>query len=301
MRFRKQARLDTSQIEDVRGRGGLSLPSGRGGRIAAGGGGLSLIGLIVALVVVLAGGGNLGALQGLDDQVVGSPAADNTQLEQECRTGEDANTKEDCRIVAVVNSVQEYWNGEFERSGMQYAYAPTQFFSGATSTGCGSASSAVGPFYCPVDHKVYIDLEFFDALRDQLGAQGGPFAQAYVLAHEYGHHVQNLLGVLERARGDNQGPQSQAVRVELQADCYAGVWAARAVQTGFIEALTAADVVDGLDAAAAVGDDRIQERTQGQVNPETWTHGSAAQRQRWFSTGYDTGSPDACDTFAGAI
>jgi predicted metalloprotease len=301
MRFRKQARLDTSQIEDVRGRGGVRLPSGRGGRIAAGGGGLSLIGLIVALVVVLAGGGNLGALQGLDDQVVGSPAADNTQLEQECRTGEDANTKEDCRIVAVINSVQEYWNGEFERSGMQYENVPTQFFSGSTSTGCGSASSAVGPFYCPVDHKVYIDLEFFDALRDQLGAQGGPFAQAYVLAHEYGHHVQDLLGTLERARGDNQGPQSQAVRVELQADCYAGVWASHAVQTGFIEELTAADVVDGLDAAAAVGDDRIQQRTQGQVNPETWTHGSAAQRQRWFSAGYDSGTPDACDTFGGQL
>jgi predicted metalloprotease len=254
MRFRKQARLDTSQIEDVR-RGGVRLPSGRGGRIAAGGGGLSLIGLIVALVVIFAG----------------------------------------------VNSVQEYWTGEFERSGMQYQPATTQFFSGSTSTGCGSASSAVGPFYCPVDQKVYIDLEFFDALKEQLGAKGGPFAQAYVLAHEYGHHVQNLLGVLERARGDNQGPQSQAVRVELQADCYAGVWAAHAVQTGFIEQLTAADVVDGLDAAAAVGDDRIQERTQGQVNPETWTHGSSAQRQRWFSTGYDTGAPDACDTFSGQI
>jgi predicted metalloprotease len=300
MRFRKQARLDTSQIEDAR-RGGLRLPSGRGGRVAAGGGGLSLIGLVVALVVILTGGGNLGALQGLDDQIVGSPAADNTQLERECRTGEDANTQEDCRIVAVVNSVQEFWTGEFERSGMQYQPATTQFFSGSTSTGCGSASSAVGPFYCPVDQKVYIDLEFFDALREQLGAKGGPFAQAYVLAHEYGHHVQNLLGVLERARGDNEGPQSQAVRVELQADCYAGVWAARAVQTGFVEQLTAADVVDGLDAAAAVGDDRIQERTQGQVNPETWTHGSAAQRQRWFSTGYDTGTPEACDTFAGQI
>jgi hypothetical protein len=175
------------------------------------------------------------------------------------------------------------------------------FFTDATQTGCGHATSQVGPFYCPLDHNVYIDLGFFEELRTRFGASGGPFAQAYVIAHEYGHHVQNLLGTLDRARSTATGPESGAVRTELQADCYAGVWAANAVATGFIEELTQADINDGLDAAAAVGDDRIQEASQGQVNPERWTHGSSEQRRRWFSRGYENGKPAACDTFSGSI
>jgi predicted metalloprotease len=299
MRFRRQARLDTSQVRDVRGRGGgMRLP---GGRMTAGGGGLGLIGLIVVLVVVLTGGNGLGSLSNLEDQTAGGGAGASEELASECRTGEDANREEDCRIVGIVNSIQAYWTDEFERSGSTYQLVPTVFFTDQVDTGCGSASSAVGPFYCPADDNVYIDLGFFDELRDRFGAAGGPFAQAYVLAHEYGHHVQDLLGVLDQIGGDRQGPESSAVRSELQADCYAGVWTRHATETGFIAELTRADIADALDAAAAVGDDRIQEQIQGRVTPETWTHGSSSQRRQWFQTGYQTGDPEACDTFSGAL
>ncbi len=298
MRFRNQSRLDTSQVSDVRGRRGI--PSSRGGQVALGGGGLGVIGVIIALVVVLAGGGGgLGQLGNLDNQAVGGSAAPSGNLAAECQTGADANSKEDCRIVGVVNSVQEYWDGEFTRSGFKYQPATTVFFTGQINTACGAATEAVGPFYCPGDQKVYIDLGFFDDLRSRFGAQGGPFAEAYVLAHEYGHHVQNQLGVLRGNGG--QGAQSQSVRTELQADCYAGVWARNAIQTGLIEEITQADIADGLDAAAAVGDDRIQGQFQGRVTPESWTHGSAAQRQEWFTTGYKSGDPSGCDTFCGPV
>ena len=299
MRFRRDAPLDTGQVTDLRGR--MSGPGG----IAVGGGGLGIAGLVVWLLISLLsnGGGGLGQLAPLDQQTVGqggqAPAA--TDLAQEWRTGQDANTKEDCRIVAVVNSVQKFWNGVFQRGNRQYQYVDTVFFSGQTDTGCGTADSAVGPFYCPVDKLVYIDLGFFDELKSRFGVNVSPFVEAYVLAHEYGHHVQDQLGVLEKVRGAATGPESLGVRTELQADCYAGVWAAHAVDTGLVEQLTQADVNDGLDAAAAIGDDRIQEETQGQVNPETWTHGSSEQRRRWFSQGYEKGKPAACDTFTGSI
>jgi predicted metalloprotease len=224
-----------------------------------------------------------------------------SQLSEECRTGADANRRQDCRIVAVVNSVQEFWTGVFQRCGDQYRNVDTVFFTDQVQTGCGFASSQVGPFYCPADELVYIDLGFFDELESEFGAENSPFVQSYVLAHEYGHHVQDQLGVLDAIRGDTQGPESRAVRSELQADCYAGVWAAHAVETEQIDALTQADINDGIDAAEAIGDDRIQAKTQGQVNPETWTHGSSEQRRRWFSRGYEQGRPAACDTFTGSI
>jgi predicted metalloprotease len=292
MRFRRGARLDPGQVRDIRG---------RGGGLALGGGGLGLTGLIIYLLVsLLSGGGGLGQLAPLDDRSVGRGDTPSS-ISQDCRTGEDANRRQDCRIVAVVNSVQKFWDGVFTRSNRRYSYADTVFFTDQVQTGCGVASSQVGPFYCPVDKLVYIDLGFFDELQSRFGVGAAPFTQAYVIAHEYGHHVQDQLGVLDAIRGDRQGPESKAVRSELQADCYAGVWAAHAVETGLIEELTQADINAGLAAAAAIGDDRIQERTQGQVNPETWTHGSSEQRRRWFSRGYENGRPPACDTFSGSI
>jgi hypothetical protein len=271
------------------------------GGVAVGGGGLGLAGLLIYLVIsLLSGGGGLGQLGPLQDQRVGQGDTP-SEVSQEGRTGEDANRRQDCRIVAVVNNVQKFWDGVFQRSDRSYQYVDTVFFTDQVQSGCGLASSQVGPFYCPRDPLVYIDLGFFDELESRFGVENSPFAQAYVIAHEYGHHVQNQLGILDQIGNDTQGPESRAVRSELQADCYAGVWAANAVETGLIAELTQADINDGLDAASAIGDDRIQEQAQGQVNPETWTHGSSEQRRRWFSRGYENGRPAACDTFSGSI
>jgi uncharacterized protein len=297
MRFRRKARLDPGQVTDVRGR-----RVGGAGGLAMGGGGLGLAALVIYLLVTLLsgnGGGGLGPLDQLQDERVGQGDTPSS-ISEDCKTGQDANERDDCRIVGVVNSVQKFWDGVFQASGRQYRYVDTVFFTDQVNTGCGLASSQVGPFYCPRDQRVYIDLGFFGELS-QFGAKDTPFVEAYVIAHEYGHHVQDQLGILDRIGNDTQGPESRAVRSELQADCYAGVWAAHAVETKLLEELPQQDINDGLDAAAAIGDDRIQEKTQGQVSPETFTHGTSEQRRRWFSRGYETGKPAECDTFTGSI
>jgi uncharacterized protein len=307
--FKRNVRLNPRQVRDLRGRGGPRLGGGGLGGLGGGrgGGGIPLpigggIGGIIVLIIafvlfsgVLDGAGPQSGLSGfpVDDARGGSDT-----LMEECQTGEDANRRQDCRIVGFVNSIQDYWEGEFAASGQTYQPALTTIFEGSVSTGCGAASSAAGPFYCPADQGVYLDLGFFDQLRSRFGAQGGPLAEAYVLAHEYGHHVQHLTGTLQRAQRGDTGPQSGAVRVELQADCYAGVWAGNAVNQEYLEPLTQSEIAAALDAAAAVGDDRIQETTQGRVMPESWTHGSSEQRQEWFGRGYLKAGPDSCDTFA---
>jgi len=281
--FDPNARLDPSQVEDVRG-GGI------GGRtLAIGGGGIGTVILVVAYLLL---GGNPANLVQPGTQTAPSGGS----LEQ-CTTGAAANEREDCRIVGYVNSVQSFWAGEFKANGRSYQPADTVMFSDQTSTGCGPASTDVGPFYCPVDRHVYIDLGFFQELQSKFGARGGSFAEGYVVAHEYGHHVQDLQGVLSSGTSQT-GAGGRSVRTELQADCYAGVWANHAADTGFLEPLTSDDVAQALDAAAAVGDERIQKEFQGRVNPESWTHGSSAQRQKWFSAGYQQGTPRACDTFS---
>jgi predicted metalloprotease len=288
MTFRRDVELDPGQVQDRRGR------SVRGGGLAVGGG----LGTLIIIALVLISGGNLGDLGGLG---VGQPDAGpvSSELATECQTGADANERQDCRIVGAVNSLDEYWSGAFEASGNQYQAPSTVLFSDAVNTACGGASSAVGPFYCPLDQTIYLDLGFYEQLETQFGAEGGPFAEMYVIAHEYGHHIQNLLGLLEAGR--DAGAEGGAVRTELQADCFAGVWGGNAVDTGFLEPLTREQIAQALDAASVIGDDRIQETTQGQVNPETWTHGSSEQRQQWFTIGLEQRSADACDTFEADI
>ena len=290
MSFNRKSRLDTSQVEDRRGRRG-------GGRaIAVGGGGL---GLLIMLVVYLLGG-NPGDVIDMTQQAPASTQSDPnfTTVEQSCETGADANEREDCRIVGFVNSIQAFWTDEFARQGGEYSQANTVLFTEATEAACGYASAAMGPFYCPSDQKVYLDLAFFDELQSRFGAEGGPFAEAYVLAHEYGHHIQNLSGILEQsARSRATGPESMAVQVELQADCLAGVWTYHATETGFLTQVTDEDIAQALDAASAVGDDRIQRQSQGYVSPESWTHGSSAQRQAALKAGLQSGDLAACQSF----
>lgn len=318
MEFDEGAQLDTSQISDRRGAGGGLgglRGGGRGGKAAIGGG-VGIVGIIIALLFNVLGGGGSGGLGGLgslagqqiDTGASGAPA-DNTDLTASCKTGADANQKQECRIVGVVNSVQSFWATQFK--AVKYVQTQTNFFTGNTDTPCGPATSDVGPFYCPVPPTgVFLDLAFFKELQTKFGATGGPFAEAYVIAHEYGHHIQNLLGTSAKVEqsGDKTGPQSQSVRLELQADCYAGVWANHATtspepSTGrpLISSLSQADITAGLDAAARVGDDFIQKKFQGRINREGWTHGSSAQRQKWFTTGLQSGNPNSCDTFSGAI
>jgi predicted metalloprotease len=283
VKYSDRADLDPSQMG---GRGG------NGGKIAVGGG----AGLIIVVLALLFGI-NPGDILGSGQAGSGDQTGAATPFAQ-CKKGSDISKNRDCRFVAYTNSIQDYWSEAVKN----YQVIKVETFQGQISTACGTASSAVGPFYCPGDTSVYLDLGFFDQLTGQLGAQGGDAAEAYVLAHEFGHHVQNLVGTMARVQGGSggTGPKSPQVRLELQADCYAGVWFRHATEDANspITEVTQDDLNRAIDAAAAVGDDRIQEKTQGQVSPETWTHGSAANRQKWLNRGFSTGDPNKCDTFA---
>ena len=289
MPFNNNSRLDTSQVDDRRGRGG-------GTRVAGVGGGLGLVIVVVALLLGV-NPADLPDMTGSAPAASTGSAAQTESLAAACQTGADANAREDCRIVGFVNSIQVFWTDEFARQGGQYVPARIVLFTGATEAACGTATAAIGPFYCPADQQVYLDLGFFDELRTRFGAQGGAFAEAYVLAHEYGHHVQDLPGALDQSGGSSDtGPESAAVQIELQADCLAGVWANHATDTGYLMPVTDAEIAQSLDAAASVGDDRIQRQTQGYVSPETWTHGSSEQRQQALKDGLQTGDLASCNT-----
>ncbi|GAA0804184.1 KPN_02809 family neutral zinc metallopeptidase [Spirilliplanes yamanashiensis] len=306
MELNDRAEIDTSQIEDRRGSGGGGGGGGMGIPLPGGGGGRGgVLSLIIGVVVLLLGGGTYGATQ-LGGG--GEETADNTTIEQQCSTQNAERLEQlDCRNALYVNSIQDWWADALPQNfDKTYQPADTVFFSQRVSTGCGAADSGVGPFYCPADRKVFIDLTFYQQLAQQLGAPG-EFAQPYVLAHEYGHHVQTLLGTEAQMRRQQQrdpgGANELSVRLELQADCYAGAWAKNAVSTDtksgvqIFTSITDADIQEGLQTAGKIGDDSLQQRGGGTVNPAEFTHGTSAQRQKWFRTGYDGGDPKRCNTF----
>jgi len=294
--------VDVSGVSDRRGMGG--------GGLAIGGGGVGIVGLIIYLVMNALGGGGGGGTAGVPGlevpgSVQGAPAAGGEtteELRRRCNTEGALQRHTDCRLIKVYNVAHEVWRDELARRGVRYAKPQLNFFSRSVRTGCGAASSSSGPFYCPPDQGIYLDLDFLQQLQQQFGAPG-QFAQAYIMAHEFGHHIQTITGIERKVRARQQSDRGSAnelsVRMELQADCYAGVWSKLADQRGENGiALSQADVDEALGAAEAVGDDRIQQRTHGRVSPESWTHGSAADRRSWFERGLSTGDVGACDTFA---
>jgi predicted metalloprotease len=287
MTFNEGMQIDTSTASSSGG-GGL--------RMAVGGGIGGLLIIVLALFLGVDPGGVV-TQQPMDTR---DDVASGFDLSQ-CRTGADANRYVQCRVVATGNSVDAVWHQLMR----DYTRPHMRLFTGQVNTACGPATTAVGPFYCPLDQTAYFDTAFFQELVDRFGSSGGPFAQEYVVAHEYGHHVQNLQGILGRAQQGAQGASGNGVRTELQADCYAGIWAhyasaVRQKSTGapYLQPLSDKDIADALSAAASVGDDRIQKAATGRVNPESWTHGSSEQRQHWFTVGYQSGDPNKCDTFA---
>lgn len=284
VKYRDNAQLDPSQM------GGSG---GNGGKIAIGGG----VGLLVVILGLIFGF-NPNDILGASDGTQNQPGASQPAPYQQCTAGADVSRDRECRFVAYTNSIQSFWAQTY--SGYQKIKVVP--FTGQVATACGSATSAVGPFYCPGDTTVYLDTAFFDELTSKFGAKGGDAAEAYVFAHEFGHHIQNLTGTMAKvqSQGNQTGPKSGGVRLELQADCYAGVWLKHASEdpSSPIQEITRDDLDDAISAASAVGDDRIQQKMQGQVRPESWTHGSSEQRQKWLLQGFNSGDPNTCNTFA---
>lgn len=305
MELNENARIDTSQIDDRRGSGGGG-GGGGGFPIPVGGG---ITGLIVTVLLAVVGG--YFGINQIGNDGGTSQTGDNTTLTRTCGQPQ-ALEQLDCRNALYVNSIQDYWVEAMPAAfGEQYRPAKTVFFANAVRTACGNADSGVGPFYCPGDNQIYIDLTFYNVLAQQLGAPG-EFAQPYVLAHEYGHHIQALTGTEAQMRRQQQRDPDQAnalsVKLELQADCYAGAWAKSSTATDdrdgrkLFKSITPQDIQEGLDTAAKIGDDTLQQRGGGTINPAEFTHGTSAQRQQWFRAGYDSGDPKSCDTFkAGAL
>lgn len=295
-----RGRRQSSNVEDRRGaggrspfgRGGLRLPAGRGG-VRRAGGGIGIGGIILILIIswilginplTLLSGGDIGLDGGgYEQQTSRAPADDETAA----------------FIRTVLAETEDTWNGIFQASGENYREPTLVLFSGQVQSACGFASAATGPFYCPGDQKVYLDTSFFQELKQKFGA-AGDFAEAYVIAHEVGHHVQNLIGVLPRFNQARQRMSEveanrMSVRVELQADCFAGVWAKFTDQRGLLEQ---GDLEEALNAAQQIGDDTLQKRSQGYVVPESFNHGTSAQRMEWFGRGFESGDVNACDTFS---
>ncbi|MHC2186229.1 KPN_02809 family neutral zinc metallopeptidase [Rathayibacter agropyri] len=286
---------DDSQLS-----GGKVRRRGRTTGVAVGGGAVGIV--VLALLSQLLGV-DLSSLGGL---VGDSSPQQITSTAVACESGADANAEVDCRLEGAAESLDRYWDASAQTLGVAYRTpAGVDLFEDQTSTGCGGATAAVGPFYCPPDQTIYLDTAFFDELRTRFDTSGGSLAQMYILAHEWGHHIQNLTGAMESADRSGTGAESDSVRLELQADCYAGAWVGDAstvpdeTGTPYLRPVTAQEYQDALGAAAAVGDDRIQEQATGTVDPEGWTHGSAEQRQRWFRAGFE-GDATSCDTFTAA-
>lgn len=276
-------------------RGGRVSRRGRTTAIGVGGGGLGLIAIFVISQLL---GVDLTGLLGDGSSTGGSGSSDQGTALSQCTTGTQANSDIDCRMQAAATSLDAFWGGAVQG----YTQPELVIFDAATNTGCGSATTAVGPFYCPTDQTVYLDTAFYQELTSRFGATGGPLAQLYVVAHEWGHHIQQLTGITNGLDLRATGPSSDSVRLELQADCFAGAWVGGASTTKdvngvpFLEPVTRSEIADALNAAASVGDDHIQQSTQGRVSPESFTHGTSAQRDRWFTVGLN-GGPQACDTF----
>ncbi|MBW6422953.1 zinc metallopeptidase [Rhizobium sp. XQZ8] len=295
-----RGRRQSDNIEDQRESsggqgGGFRIPIGGGGR---GGGGLGIGGIVVVLIICWITGINpLTLLSGGDIDLGGGSG-----YSQQSTSRAPANDDTTAFVRTVLAETEDTWNGIFQANGQSYEEPKLVLFSGQVNSACGFASSATGPFYCPGDHKVYLDTDFFKELEQRFDA-AGDFAQAYVIAHEVGHHVQNLLGTMSkfnqaRQRMSEADANKMSVRVELQADCYAGVWGKYTEQKGILEQ---GDLQEALNAAQQIGDDTLQKRSQGYVVPESFNHGTSAQRMRWFKRGFDTGDMKACDTFSGNI